>query len=140
MNFETAVAIVFEHEGGYVNDLRDAGGETNFGISKRAYPDLNIKELTKADARLIYKRDYWDKIHADSLPEKLRLIAFDCAVNQGVSFCNKCLSKLNTKDSKDALTNFVDQRLVRYASLTTFPMFGLGWTRRLIDVLLKSIG
>ena len=48
--FEEAVKQVLKHEGGYVNDPVDPGGETNMGISKKAYPYLNIKELTEKDA------------------------------------------------------------------------------------------
>ena len=44
--FDKIIEVVLEHEGGYVNDPADAGGETRYGISKRAYPDENIKELT----------------------------------------------------------------------------------------------
>jgi len=36
--FLRAVAVVLDHEGGYINDLRDPGGETKWGISKRSYP------------------------------------------------------------------------------------------------------
>ena len=52
---------VIGHEGGYVFDPDDAGGETIYGISKRAYPHLDIKELTLDDARKIYFEDYWKK-------------------------------------------------------------------------------
>ena len=61
MEFKDAVKIILKHEGGYVNDPVDPGGETNMGISKRAYPYLNIKELTKKDAEDIYFKDYWLK-------------------------------------------------------------------------------
>ena len=47
---------VLKHEGGYVNDPTDLGGETNFGITKRFYPDVDIKNLTKEQAVEIYKR------------------------------------------------------------------------------------
>ena len=141
MNFETAVAIIFEHEGGYSHDPKDAGGETRYGISKRAYPNLDIKNLTKSEAREIYKRDYWNAIDADKLPEYLRLIAFDCAVNQGVNACKAILKSIVTGQSeRQKLAFFVDQRLIRYARNSAFSHFGLGWTRRLIDILLRSIG
>ena len=54
LDFTEAVSVVFKHEGGYVNDRNDPGGETNMGISKRAYPDLDIKNLTQDDAAEIF--------------------------------------------------------------------------------------
>ena len=41
--FSLAIPIVLENEGGYVDDPNDPGGETNFGISKRSYPNVDIK-------------------------------------------------------------------------------------------------
>ena len=80
-NFEQCLAHVLRSEGGYVNDPNDPGGETNMGISKRAYPHENIKGMTRARAATIYRRDYWDAVQGDSLPAGLDLVAFDPAVN-----------------------------------------------------------
>lgn len=66
---------------GYVNDPNDPGGETKYGISKRAYPNLNIKELTLSDALALYYRDYWYLAKLLSFP--LNVCVLDCAVNQG---------------------------------------------------------
>ena len=60
-SFDEIIDIVLEHEGGYVNDPDDPGGETNFGIAKRSHPDVDIANLTKAGAKEIYKAEYWDK-------------------------------------------------------------------------------
>ena len=49
-NFDAAMAEVFSHEGGYVNDPRDPGGETNMGISKRSYPNEDIRGMTRERA------------------------------------------------------------------------------------------
>jgi lysozyme family protein len=57
--FGPAITFVLENEGGYSNDANDPGGETNFGISKRAYPEIDIKNLTREGAIAIYQRDYW---------------------------------------------------------------------------------
>ena len=96
MTFKEAVKVVLKHEGGYVNDPIDPGGETNMGISKKAYPDLNIKELTKEDAYGIYFRDYWKKAKCDKLPNNLQLIYFDMVVNMGKSRAVKILQEAIT--------------------------------------------
>ena len=59
--FLEIVYDTLDHEGGYVNDPTDPGGETNYGISKRAYPKIDIKALTKHEAVKIYYKDYWVK-------------------------------------------------------------------------------
>lgn len=84
--FEDAFSEVIGLEGGYSNDPNDAGGETNWGISKRAYPHLDIKNLTKAHAKLIYYTDYWLKISLDKVKDKLIAIEiFEAGVNLGIS-------------------------------------------------------
>ncbi len=47
INFDEIIEVVLHHEGGYVNDPDDPGGETNFGIAKRSHPDVDIANLTK---------------------------------------------------------------------------------------------
>ena len=57
--FERAFSYVLQNEGVYVNDLDDIGGETKYGISKRSYPNLDIKNLTLEEAQKIYFCNYW---------------------------------------------------------------------------------
>ncbi len=90
MNFEEAFEILIddEHEGSaYVNDPKDPGGETKFGISKRAYPLNDIKNMNKETAKAIYKLHYWDVMRLDDkrMPPWLKQAMFDFAVNSGVS-------------------------------------------------------
>ena len=93
ISFDEIIEHVLEKEGGYVNDPTDLGGETNHGITKRFYPDVDIKNLTKEQAKEIYKRDYWDKNRVDELPEQLRHIFFDMCVNQGRGTAVKVLQR-----------------------------------------------
>ena len=65
LTFHDVFDRVIGHEAGYVNDPNDPGGETKWGISKRTYPDLNIASLTRDDARLIYRRDFWNAVSGD---------------------------------------------------------------------------
>ena len=52
-DFNDIIEVVLHHEGGYVNDPKDPGGETNFGIAKRSHPDVDIKNLTEEGAKEI---------------------------------------------------------------------------------------
>ena len=78
-SFDLAIPIVLENEGGYVNDPADPGGETKYGISKRSYPALDIKNLTVEQATAIYLKDFWqfDGIIDQRVANKL----FDAYVN-----------------------------------------------------------
>lgn len=148
MSFDVAVAKVLEHEGGYVDDPRDPGGETKYGISKRAYPALDIKHITYDDAKAIYKRDYWDAL--PDLPDRLHDIVFDCAVNTGVSRAVRLLqgavgtnpdgkwgpasaAALQRTGEAAAIAKFCTERIMYYARLDTFPVYGKGWVKRVID-------
>jgi len=91
--FDEIIEVVLEHEGGYVNDPKDPGGETNFGIAKRSHPDVDIKNLTKEGAKEIYKEVYWDKNKVESLPRDLWHIYFDMCVNQGKSRAVKIIQR-----------------------------------------------
>ena len=93
MNYKEIIEITLHHEGGYVHDPKDLGGETNFGIAKRWYPDLDIKNLTEEEAAEIYKKDYWDKYKLDEIPENLQHIYFDMVVNMGVRNAGKIIQR-----------------------------------------------
>ena len=81
--FDDIIKVVLKHEGGYVNDPVDPGGETNFGIAKRSHPDVDIKNLTEEGAKEIYYQDYWMKNRVPQLPDELKHIYFDMCINQG---------------------------------------------------------
>lgn len=150
MNFDKAFEIIIGHEGGYVNDHRDPGGETKYGISKRAYPAVDIYNLTLDHAKLIYKRDYWDAVDAESIPGVARLMVFDCAVNCGVTTAKKLLQRaVGTKDdgvigpktrAAISATPDIEQRfagfwLQYYTDLKGFETYGKGWVRRVANDL-----
>lgn len=155
MKFEDAIEILLKHEGGYVNHPKDPGGETNFGIAKKFYPDLNIRTLPKEEAIEIYRRDFWEKCKIELLPPALRLIVFDCAVNQGPGVAvgllqasvgakvdgalgPETLTKLQGLNTFKVLEKYAALRLERYQRNPKFAYFGDGWTKRLLDVSLKS--
>ena len=100
VKFDDIIEKVLEHEGGYVDDPTDAGGETKYGISKRAYPDEDIKELTVERAKELYKRDYWDRYRTDNLPDRLRHIYVDMCINMGGGRAIKILQEAcNSKNA-----------------------------------------
>lgn len=83
LEFEKAFIELIGVEGGYVNDPTDRGGETKYGISKRSYPKLNIKQLTLDDAKQIYYNDFWLKYDVDWFAKEYRFLVFDMLVNHG---------------------------------------------------------
>lgn len=153
MTYDEAFKLVIGHEGGYVNHPKDPGGETKYGITKRDYPDEDIKNLTLGRAKEIYKESYWDKINADNLPKQLRYAVFDAAVNSGVGQASKWLQRavgvrddgvigpqtlaaVRAADPYRIAAIFSGQRLKFMAGLVAFDHFGKGWTRRVADILI----
>ena len=126
--FSAAFAIIVGAEGGYVDDPRDPGMATKYGISKRSYPNEDIANLTLERAQEIYQRDFWDKLNCDGMTWELALITFDTAVNQGIGTARTIQSK-----SSDTV-QFMAERALHYAQLPTFSTFGRGWMRRLFHV------
>jgi len=92
MAFEQVIGkVIFNEVGndpknpeGYVNNPKDPGGETKFGISKKRYPNIDIKSLTLDGARALYKRDYFDANHLGDLSDVgLQYYVLDMVVNMG---------------------------------------------------------
>ena len=100
-SYNEIIEKVLEHEGGYVNDPKDLGGETKYGITKRFYPDIDIKNLTIEQAKEIYKKDYWDKNKVESLPQNLWHIYFDMCVNMGKRTAVKVLQRAAVNKGRD---------------------------------------
>lgn len=150
MDFDTAFTRLLGHEGGYSNDPRDPGGETNWGISKRSYPNVDIKNLTVEGAKEIYCRDFWDPL--GDAPAAIKFQAFDFAVNSGIQTAVRKLqvavgaaddghwgaisnNRLMNMDLSDALMAYLALRLRFMASLSTWPTFGKGWAIRIANNL-----
>lgn len=126
--FPAAFAIVVGIEAGYVNDPRDPGGETKYGISKRSHPNEDIANLTLERAQQIYQQEYWNPLNCDGMSWELALITFDCCVNQGIGTVHSI-----QRVTQDA-TQFQAERGMHYAALPTFETFGRGWMRRLFQI------
>lgn len=148
MDFDQAFEQLIGHEGGYVNDARDPGGETNWGVSKRSYPAVDIKALTMDGAKAIYRRDFWAKCRADELPSEVRFDLFDGAVNSGVGQSVKWLQQAVGAVADGALgpltlaalvelsapavaARYNGHRLMFMTNLKTWPAFSGGWARRI---------
>lgn len=155
MTFERAAAFVMDMEGGYVNDPNDPGGETKYGISKHAYPNEDIPNLTRDQASAIYLRDYWTPCRCDLLPTGVDLLVFDAAVNQGKDRAVKMLQAavhvaqdgVIGPDTVNAargagsslLAEYAAQRMAAYGAIPQFARYGLGWARRLMKALVIAV-
>ena len=155
--FESAFERTLGYEGGYSDDPNDPGGETRWGISKRAYPGEDIKQLTVEQAKAIYYRDYWRPVGGDGLRGDVAAELFDTAVNMGVTAaiaiaqeaCNylgealkvdgvygpKTLAALVRQTSPDLLKVLNGLQLCRYVELVTripnHQRYARGWLKRI---------
>lgn len=150
--FDTSIDRVLGHEGKYSNDTDDPGGETNWGISKRSYPHLDIKNLTREQAIEIYRRDFWEYIHADKLFPSVAYQALDFAVNSGIHTAIRYLQRAlcvaddgwwgpvtekaaATISETDQLMLLNAERLDFMTRLKGWANFGRGWARRIAQNL-----
>lgn len=89
-DFSKAIDPLLRNEGGLVNNLSDAGGVTNYGISQRAlarfqsqgkYLGWDIRLLTRDQAIQIYREQYWEFDRLIDQPVATKLM--DMKVNMG---------------------------------------------------------
>lgn len=152
--FERIFAVVIGNEGGgtVVDNPSDPGGLTRWGVSSRSYPTVDIANLTLDDARAIYKHDFYQPIRGDDLPPPLALTVFDAAISAGVARATRWLQQalgvsqdgiigpatlaaVQAHHNGAALiAEYNAQRLVFMASLPTWRVFGLGWSRRMASL------
>lgn len=91
--FKSAMVVLLQDEGGYDNDPDDPGGETNFGIDKRTYPDVDIANLTVEGATRIYFDDWWEKHGLGDMPPIVGAKMFNVGVNTGMFQAAKFLQR-----------------------------------------------
>lgn len=161
--FNRALPHVLKHEGGYVDHPSDPGGATNLGVTRKTLarwrnvspwtdlPKSAVKALTKTDAAPIYRAYYWDEVNGDKLPAGLDYAVFDYAVNSGAGRAAMASQRIlgladdgeigpitlaDTAERKpiDLINALCDERLAVLRRLSTFPVFGKGWTSRVAGV------
>ncbi|NDD52678.1 hypothetical protein EBZ39_02155 [bacterium] len=158
-NFQTALAALLKHEGGFVNHPKDPGGITNLGVTKRVWEafvghevdEQAMRSLTPEMVAPLYKQRYWDAVKGDDLPAGVDLCVFDCAVNSGAGRAIRLLQQtvgvkddgligpatlaaVKGKPTQQTIEKFTDTRQRFLESLPTFGDFGRGWTRRVAEV------
>lgn len=148
MNLDQALKHLLGNEGGFVDHPRDPGGATNFGITQRVARANgyhgDMRSLPLATALAIYRKDYWEPIKADQLPDALRFHVFDAAVNSGAGQAIKWLQRAagiaqdgiigpRTLSAASMVTpaRYSAIRLRFMTELSTWPTFGKGWARRI---------
>ncbi|AMM22980.1 glycoside hydrolase family 108 protein [Variovorax sp. PAMC 28711] len=157
MDFNEAFDRLLGHEGGFVDNPKDPGGQTNWGVTiavaRAAGYAGSMRDLPRDTAKAIYRKQYWDAVQADQLPEAVRFEVFDAAVNSGVGQAVKWLQRAVGTTADGVIgaqtigaaraagpmiaAHFNGQRLQFMADLPTWPSFGRGWARRIAGNLLR---
>lgn len=158
--YDDALARVLAHEGGYSNHPADPGGPTNFGITIADYrryvkpraTAADVRAMTLAEAKAIYRSKYWEAMCCDELPAGVDYAIFDYGVNSGTSRAAKVLERIIGSQSADGklsaaelvlvggsdaatlIAAICDERLAFLKGLKTWPVFGKGWERRVAEV------
>lgn len=152
MNFDQAFDRLMVHEGGYVNDPNDPGGETKYGVSKRSYPDEDIPNMTAERAKAIFRRDFWDRINGDQLFDGVAWQVADFAYHSGPETAIRYLQRaLGVADDgywgpasqaasekmseTDQIMRLAGERLDFLTRRVNWPHHGRGWARRMAQNL-----
>lgn len=100
MNITDTITALLVREGGYTNDPKDNGGETNFGITvavARAFGYAGeMQAMTQQVARDIYAARYWHQPRFDEVAALSPAIAeelLDTGVNMGTGTAGKFLQR-----------------------------------------------
>ncbi len=158
--FDKAMEFIFLMEGGFSHDVDDGGGVTKYGISSKQYPDIDVRNITKKRAALIYFEDYWLPLKCHIFIDPLATVLFDTGINCGVGsaskwlqlVCNKQGSKLEIDGVIGSVTilevikynsgtlsdGVLSHRLLRYIKLERKPSqrkFFKGWITRTAKLL-----
>lgn len=132
MPFDVAYQITSDHEGGYVNDPNDPGGETYRGVARKRHPTwegwklidtVKVKNTKNIDAlpniaemvKRFYYNEFWIKTKCDELdkinPEAAHEL-YDSAVNCGpkmaVKFLQRALNRMRMNNDKALFPALVD--------------------------------
>lgn len=156
MDFDTAFTQLLGHEGAYSNHPSDPGGETMWGVTvavarHNGYPG-SMREMPVDVAKSIYRKRFWDAVKADQLPDAVRYIVFDSAVNSGVTQAifwlqraagvvddgilgPKTLAAVANSDAQKVCRKILAQRLKFMTDLKNWDAFGKGWARRIAEIL-----
>jgi len=108
LNFKKSIGVLLSIEGDYVNDPDDPGGETKYGISKRSYPNLDIKNLTIDSAIDIYYKDFWLKyklnsIRSSAIATQLLLIFVNLSPQSASTCVQKAINSIQLSVEEDGI-------------------------------------
>jgi lysozyme family protein len=137
--FDEAFEKVLKHEGGYVNNPKDPGGETNYGITKKTAISYgytgDMKTIPMDTVKSIYKSLYWDKMSLDDvvkIDNDLAFYLFDFGVNAGVSRAVLALQSAINSLNKDGIDIKEDGQIGKNTIISIKNI-------KDIDFLIKSI-
>lgn len=163
-NFDKALQLVLKHEGGFVNHPRDPGGATNKGVTLQTFRRFfgasktvdDLRAITTEQLAHVYRSGYWDKCCCGQLPSGVDYAVFDLAVNSGPGRAAKfvqaavgatqdgvigpnTLALVDSQDAVELINAICHRRLNFLQGLSTFDVFGKGWTKRVAEVRSKAL-
>ena len=96
--FNVSIKFILHHEGGFVDNINDRGGATNFGISQAFLKSIDSKlrpsDLTLDMAKSLYHEYFWSPLRLDEIENQtVATFVFDTAVNCGNSKSSEILQR-----------------------------------------------
>jgi lysozyme family protein len=164
ITFDEAFDRLINVEAGFTDNPSDDGNwtggrqgrgllkGTKYGIAANTYPDLDIRSLTLAEAKVIYHRDWWVKAGALDFDSAIVYQLWVFAVNANMETAKRALQRavrvaddgqvgprtvaaVKAMEKNDVLLRFTGQVIRHYTSLRRWPDFGKGWMNRTAEQL-----
>lgn len=146
--FEICHPITAAYEGGWSDHPDDPGGATMFGVTQAVYnvwrkgqglTTRSVRNISKAEALAIYRKNYWEACGAPKLFPGVDLAVYDASVNSGVSRGRKWLLASIGGSNADTVKKICRSRLSFVQSLAIWKSFGKGWARRIAGIEAKGV-
>ncbi len=173
-NAQLCIDVVLLHEGKLSMRMDDPGNwtggavgvgvlkGTKYGIAAASYPELDIQNLAKATAEVIYDTDFWPQIDGDALPLPLAMVTMDACVMSGahnshgkdraIGWLQKALlvqedgdvgpvtlSAASVCDAAQIVRAYTAYRLAFLQGLKLWAIDGSGWQNRVLDTQSRAL-
>jgi len=162
-NFNEALNLILQNEGGYVNDPDDPGGETYKGIARKMWPEwlgwdiidilkkqgsfpratiapdeIEIDQQLQYEVKSFYYQNFWSKIKGDSIVnQSVAESIVDFAINAGIGTSIELAQKVVGADVDGSIGSNTLTAINQFNPDHFIAAFAVEKIRRYIQIIAK---